>query len=213
MIIQLSMFDGKVCCSCQKWQPISAFQKNKSTADGLQKQCKECRRAGYNKVKDVLLDKKKKQYWNNPEKARIAKRLDHQKHKVERNKKRLAYRIVNLTSENERTRKWFKSNPDRVRQISKANQSRRRARKRNQGGKHTVNQWIALLEWFGSACLVCGATERIEADHVTAISRGGSDDIANLQPLCAACNKSKSTKRIDYRDPDRLRLFLEHIQC
>jgi 5-methylcytosine-specific restriction endonuclease McrA len=44
-------------------------------------------------------------------------------------------------------------------------------------------------------CALCGATSadrRIEVDHVVPRSRGGSNDISNLQALCDVCNRGKS---------------------
>ncbi len=46
-------------------------------------------------------------------------------------------------------------------------------------------------------CALCGATSRerrIEVDHVVPRSKGGSNDIANLQALCDECNRGKSNK-------------------
>lgn len=46
-------------------------------------------------------------------------------------------------------------------------------------------------------CLLCGVTakdERLEVDHITPRSKGGSNDIANLQTLCARCNRGKSNR-------------------
>lgn len=46
-------------------------------------------------------------------------------------------------------------------------------------------------------CRVCGSPKRLEVDHIIPVSRGGSDDIENLQPLCLKCNRSKSAKTMD----------------
>lgn len=46
-------------------------------------------------------------------------------------------------------------------------------------------------------CALCGATSkerRIEVDHVIPRSRGGSNDISNLQALCDECNRGKSNR-------------------
>lgn len=44
-------------------------------------------------------------------------------------------------------------------------------------------------------CTLCGARSaerRIEVDHIVPRSRGGSNDISNLQALCDVCNRGKS---------------------
>jgi 5-methylcytosine-specific restriction endonuclease McrA len=39
----------------------------------------------------------------------------------------------------------------------------------------------------------------LEADHVVPLTRRGTDDIGNIQPLCGACNRKKFVAIIDYR--------------
>jgi len=31
------------------------------------------------------------------------------------------------------------------------------------------------------------------------VTRGGSNDVSNLQPLCRPCNSKKHTRTVDYR--------------
>ena len=60
----------------------------------------------------------------------------------------------------------------------------------------------------GFACVRCGASEvRLTKDHVVPISRGGSNAIENIQPLCKACNCSKGVSAEDYRPSDWLPRF------
>lgn len=40
-------------------------------------------------------------------------------------------------------------------------------------------------------CALCGDTEHLEVDHIIPISKGGTGDEANLQPLCRRCNRRK----------------------
>ena len=43
-------------------------------------------------------------------------------------------------------------------------------------------------------CVVCGASEPIEVDHIKPLSRGGHHRESNFQPLCKPCNRSKGAK-------------------
>jgi 5-methylcytosine-specific restriction endonuclease McrA len=46
-------------------------------------------------------------------------------------------------------------------------------------------------------CALCGvesSERRIEVDHIVPRSRGGSNDIENLQALCDECNRGKSNR-------------------
>jgi 5-methylcytosine-specific restriction endonuclease McrA len=43
-------------------------------------------------------------------------------------------------------------------------------------------------------CAHCGATENLQVDHIIPWSKGGTDHITNLQPLCKGCNCKKSNR-------------------
>ena len=75
-------------------------------------------------------------------------------------------------------------------------------RRRQVGGSHTIGEWEALKAATGNKCLCCGVNGdevALTRDHVVPLSKGGTDDISNIQPLCASCNSKKRARTIDYR--------------
>ena len=89
----------------------------------------------------------------------------------------------------------------RTSQASQSQQSRkRRAARHASPGSLTAGEFAALCDSYGNRCLACGDTEAaLEADHVVPLTRGGSDDIDNIQPMCGSCNRKKFVSIIDYR--------------
>lgn len=67
------------------------------------------------------------------------------------------------------------------------------------GGSHTESQWLALKYRYGYRCVKCQQLKPLTKDHIIPISRGGTNNISNIQPLCRECNSSKGKKIIDYR--------------
>ncbi len=69
-------------------------------------------------------------------------------------------------------------------------------------GTHTFLEWEKLRRDWNFICLGCGVQEpavKLVQDHIIPLSRGGSDVIDNIQPLCHSCNSIKRDKIIDYR--------------
>jgi len=62
-----------------------------------------------------------------------------------------------------------------------------------------AGKWWEVLARDKWKCLSCGRTARedgilLEVDHIIPRSKGGTDDISNLQTLCKKCNIGKSNK-------------------
>lgn len=98
--------------------------------------------------------------------------------------------------------KWTRSSDPRVQQIKKLFRNMRyRARKRGAEGSHTIQEWFELKKFYGNMCLCCKRTEpkvKLSEDHIIPLSKGGSDYIDNIQPLCVSCNTRKHARVIDY---------------
>lgn len=80
-------------------------------------------------------------------------------------------------------------------------QQKREAMKKGNGGSYTLEEWNNLLERCEHMCLCCKRTEpevKLTVDHIMPISKGGRNDIQNIQPLCFSCNARKNAKHIDY---------------
>lgn len=75
----------------------------------------------------------------------------------------------------------------------------RRARILATGGNHTAREWEnvkAQYNWTCRYCLLQEPTIKLTKDHIIPVSKGGSDNIENIQPLCGKCNSKKGTKII-----------------
>lgn len=90
-----------------------------------------------------------------------------------------------------------KKNPQKFKDRNRISNSNRRARKRCNGGSHTLSDIKMLLDKQKNKCAFCFV--RFEKtgyhiDHFVAIVNGGTNDITNIQLLCPSCNISKAAK-------------------
>ena len=93
--------------------------------------------------------------------------------------------------------KWRLKNLARWRDIIKINGAKRRARKANIEGFHTVKEWIEKKALYGNRCAYCHKKlKRPTQDHIVPVSKGGTNYIHNIVPACNRCNSSKHAQDI-----------------
>lgn len=175
----------RVCTRCQ-------IEKGRNEFHAYQTFCIDC-----TKIRGGKGGRKRK-YTNEENKIRRRKSTARYK---ERNKEKLQeLRKTDRMRElhREGARRWRKTPLGR--EASRSQRHVRRAMKYNNGGRFTAREWLNLKARYNNTCLRCKRTDvPLEADHIKPLSKGGSNSIDNIQPLCAKCNNWKATQEIDYR--------------
>lgn len=220
--------EGKNCLSCQKWLPLNEYNTDNSKRDKLNIYCKLCRkqkraikakkfnarrREEYVKSPEKILERNKQ--WRNankdeinrrcrekraanPEKYRKQDRDFYKNNREQIIEKTRQKRAKNPHKHRYWNRRWSKRNPEK-RTIQR---QKRRALLNKSNGAYTVEQWEQLKRKYGYRCLKCNRHEpeiKLTGDHVVPLSKGGSNTIDNIQPLCIQCNSGKKDKIKDYR--------------
>ncbi len=178
------MMATKRCSKCGEWKPRTEFYVRKDRASGLTSECKSClkqRQRKYNATyAPVISERKRAEYRAKYSLRRAQLRASYQRHA----EKRRAEAIARYAQHRGRWIAYF---------------HRRRALKRNNGGSYSHSEWRALCELYGNKCVACGSWVALTVDHVVPLSKGGRNDITNIQPLCLTCNLKKGQQAIDYR--------------
>jgi 5-methylcytosine-specific restriction endonuclease McrA len=188
----------KICCVCRTGKPLGAFGKSSREPDGLRPECKACRKAVYEANAQQLRAKQNAYYHANIEERRAAQRaynLANADIIRAKGKARYAALTPDQRALLERQKAaWKARNPEKVRASMRAAFHNRRAAP----GRFTAAQFQLMCRLYGNRCACCGAGGKLTPDHIIALARGGSNRIANIQPLCLTCNKRKWTKSIAY---------------
>ena len=87
--------------------------------------------------------------------------------------------------------KYLHSHPEAIEKKRILDHKRRCA-----SGSFTREEWNKKLCEHGGKCAHCGSANHLTIDHIIPISRGGTNNIDNIQPLCAFCNSSKGGRYV-----------------
>ena len=180
-------------------KPLKDFYKHPQCRDGYDTRCKQC-------------GKEYSRAWRaaNPGVHTELKRQWNADNRQARNARARELYQANPSAAKARTRRYLASHPGlaiaktrRWRTLNpaayKACVHRRRARMKAAGIAFTGQEWLDLCARYGNRCLRCGKVVKLTPDHVIPISKGGTNAIDNIQPLCQPCNSGKRDKSTDYR--------------
>jgi len=90
----------------------------------------------------------------------------------------------------------------------------RRGREHNAYGTYSWAELAKLWKTFEKCCAYCRRPtplDKIQAEHVVALSRGGANNLTNLLPSCSACNSDKRDLALSDWALDRERRHLAPV--
>ena len=144
------------------------------------------------KNREKIAQYNKAKYWANPDGWNAKHRSYYRANSKTLKIKAMIYYEKNAKRMKEVARQYRLANPGKCRD----HYSKRQAQIYGAGGSHTNQQIIDLLGRQRGRCAACRANLRgkYQKDHIQALSRGGTNDIKNIQLLCAKCNNRKRAK-------------------
>jgi len=101
-------------------------------------------------------------------------------------------------------KQWRLANKEKI----YTNNKNRKLKLKRIKGSHTFKEWELLKKQCNYKCVVCGIHEnklkkeykgtqftKLTKDHIIPISKGGSNYITNIRPLCVSCNSKKRDEK------------------
>jgi len=203
---------SKCCSQCGQVKPLSEFHKHAGHKDGHASICRVCRQvrrypnAETNRQRRKFLkDSKQKKCWKCGKLKPLSEFFNNASStdgktylcKICHGAYKRELREKNREKTNRQSRDWCQRNPDKRR----ATIERRRSREKEAKGTFSAKDIEQLRKTQSNTCTYCGlnphcygALFSYQVDHIIPLSRGGSNDPANLQLLCPHCNQSKREK-------------------
>lgn len=187
----------QTCKVCGEPKPLDMFTFRKDSG----RYRTDCKRCVADRVGANFDPAKKKQYDSRPDV--VARQREWRKQYYSRSEVKERGEQYWSDEENKKRKQAWTRQYQAREDIAEARRLRQTARNRLMAkGDMPRNGWTALLTFYGARCMKpdCGATERLELDHVVPLSIGGDHTLANAQILCKTCNISKMCQTRDYRN-------------
>jgi 5-methylcytosine-specific restriction endonuclease McrA len=184
----------KICTKCKQEKAFECFYKDKSRKDGMKSECKDCVKEYQQSDHFKEIHRRANRRYNKTDNAKksFAKYRKSEKGKVVRLKMNKRYFKTEKGLETIRRYKKtdkFKAKQQRDNRKSKV---RRRTILKNLNEFHTEQEWQECIKRYNNRCACCYGREKLTRDHIIPLTKGGTDDITNIQPLCQPCNSSKN---------------------
>lgn len=209
----------KRCPRCERSDV--EFGRNKNEPDGLSVWCKACKREDMRqryqadpemrrKAQERAREQRSRLDTHSPEYLAKYREYSRRYAQSDRGKATNRAKIKRLRQTNPAIRAYYAGYEKRRREIDPAFLGRWRFYKRQKnhqrraqvaaaGAMYTRDEWDRLCAFYDHRCLCCGKRRVLTVDHVVPVTKGGSNLIQNLQPLCRPCNSRKNDQTIDYR--------------
>ena len=109
------------------------------------------------------------------------------------------FKFATLTREefNKRRAKYHRVYRKAHPEWTKLQKNKRRSLEMGAEGNFTQKEWEELKNKHNQLCAHCGEKKKLTIDHIQSLSKGGSNYITNIQPLCGSCNSSKWIKELN----------------
>lgn len=182
----------KTCSACGVAKPLADFNRR---GDGYRNDCRACRntrrRVHYAANRESILARQRELRAADPDFKRKA-RIQNRRHADKKRAYWREYRKTRRLQVQASVRRWQKAHPERMRELKRKSEAKRRARKRMLPVEDVDPRLV--FERDGGICGICG--ESIDPsdwhlDHIIPLAQGGPHTYANTQATHPFCNLSK----------------------